>query len=174
MSDTITLTLTFDRQHLEGIARSYAMLRQEPSLPISTNELRAALDAQEVPQPLQPIDDKVEAFRKKFFERTGERLQRTAVVEGLRAALGPVGEEGKAVTLAQLRRLLLDPEIIDECADEFTEGEEGLHSDVARSLAKSLLRLATERAETENEGEDNGTGKRQPEDERESTEEGAK
>lgn len=87
MSDTITLTLTFDRQHLEGIARSHAMLRQEPRLPISTKDLRAALDAQEV-QPLQPIDDEVEAFRKRFFERTGERLQRTAVVEGLRAALG--------------------------------------------------------------------------------------
>jgi hypothetical protein len=39
--------------------------------------------------PHQPIDDKVEAFRKKFFERTGDRLQRTAVVEGLRAALEP-------------------------------------------------------------------------------------
>lgn len=61
------------------------------------------------PQPLQPIDDKVEAFRKRFFDITGDRLQRTAVVEGLRAvlggeAVGPVGEEGLPAPLLDALR----------------------------------------------------------------------
>lgn len=108
----------------EGDREGALTLLADPGINDAHDELRAALDAQEVPhqalepnvdrcfgtkkrltappngreypcpdcedcqpQALEPIDDKVEAFRKKFFERTGERLQRTAVVEGLRAAL---------------------------------------------------------------------------------------
>lgn len=54
-SEKVTVTLTFERQHLESIARQYAMLRQEPSLPISTADLRAALQVEAQPSP--PIDD---------------------------------------------------------------------------------------------------------------------
>lgn len=40
----VVVRLEFDREWLENEARSYAMFQQEPSLPISTVDLRAALD----------------------------------------------------------------------------------------------------------------------------------
>lgn len=62
------------------------------------------------------------------------------VTDAVVAALSN-GEEGgeKTYTLAQFKAALSDDELVEEMADEWTEGEEGLHPDFVRSLLGSIF-----------------------------------
>jgi hypothetical protein len=103
-------------------------------------------------------DEAVEAAARAYLRcisGLGDRLvpmtELTASKRALCAALqAPIQEEGEA---DRLKRLILDRMTIDEVADEFSEGEEGVHSDFVAGIAEALVRHASEYIESEDEDE---------------------